>query len=239
MLASPTLTTDVSSWLVNAPNATTPPSRNADTVPAGARCVTRRVRSVDKGEATESHSVGEPYVGLANAISQRWAVQHRTGIGCGVGSTNRMVRLVPPRRLWWRTSWLLSQAAGRAYRLVVDNTGGPGGRTRYAYLAALEEFGPLSQAELGRPLGIDRKEVVGAINELEEHGLALRAPDTHDPRRNAVSITAAGRRELCRLDKALDRAHEALLEPLSSHERDLLDRLLQRLIQHHFGAPGS
>jgi len=75
------------------------------------------VRSVDKGEATESHSVGEPYVGLANAISQRWAVQHRTGIGCGVGSTNRMVRLVPPRRLWWRTSWLLSQAAGRAYRL--------------------------------------------------------------------------------------------------------------------------
>jgi hypothetical protein len=34
-------------------------------------------------------------------------------------------------------------------------------------------------------------------------------------------------------------AHEDLLEPLSVLERKQLNALLQRLIEHHFGAPQS
>lgn len=152
-------------------------------------------------------------------------------------STTRAARLVPPRRLWRRTSWLLSHAAGRAYRLVVQEAGGTAARTRYGFLAALEEFGPISQAELGRRLGIDPKEVVGALRDLERDALISRAPDRRDPRRNAVDITPAGRRALAQLDAALDAAHRELLAPLSAAERRQLDRLLQRLVEHHFGAP--
>jgi DNA-binding MarR family transcriptional regulator len=154
-------------------------------------------------------------------------------------STTRDVRLVPPHRLWQRTSWLLSHAAGRAYRLVVREAGGATARTRYGFLAALEEFGAISQAELSRRLGVDPKEVVGALRNLEADGLIARAPDERDPRRNAVSITPGGRKALRQLDRALDAAHEKLLAPLSPKERGQLDRLLQRLVEHHFGSPGG
>jgi MarR family transcriptional regulator, lower aerobic nicotinate degradation pathway regulator len=152
-------------------------------------------------------------------------------------STTRTGRLVPPHRLWRLTSWLLGHASGRAYRLVMERAGGPQARTQYGFLAALEEFGPISQAELGRRLGVDRKDVVGVLNELERDGLAQRAPDDRDRRRNAITITPAGARHLRHLDVRLAEAHEALLEPLSARERQQLDALLQRLIAHHFGAP--
>jgi len=152
-------------------------------------------------------------------------------------STTRTARLVPPRRLWNLTSWLLSHASGRAYRLIVDLVGGPSARTQYGFLAGLEEFGPISQAELGRRLGVDPKDVVGVLNELERDGFAQRAPDERDRRRNAITITAAGSDALGDLDTRLHAAHEALLEPLSAPEREQLKKLLQRLIEHHFGRP--
>jgi MarR family transcriptional regulator, lower aerobic nicotinate degradation pathway regulator len=154
-----------------------------------------------------------------------------------VTSTGGSDRLIPPERLWRLSSWLLSHSAGRAYRLVVERFGSPNVRTNYAILAGLEEFGPISQAELGRRLGVDRSDIVGVLNELEQDGLAKRAPDDHDPRRNAITITPEGARVLRELDDALKDAHEALLEPLSAQERRELNALLQRLVEYHFGAP--
>jgi DNA-binding MarR family transcriptional regulator len=129
---------------------------------------------------------------------------------------------------------MLSRLAGRSYRLVVDRLKSAGvRRDHYAILAALEEFGPVSQATLGRRLGIDRSDVVAVLNDLERAGLALRAPDKHDRRRNAISITAAGARTLRSLDNLVDDAQAALLEPLSAKERRQFNDLLQRLVEHH------
>ncbi len=129
---------------------------------------------------------------------------------------------------------MLSRLAGRSYRLVVDRLTSAGvRRDHYAILAALEEFGPVSQATLARRLGIDRSDVVAVLNDLERDGLALRAPDDHDRRRNAISITAAGSRALRSLDDLVDEAQAALLEPLSAKERRQFNDLLQRLVEHH------
>jgi DNA-binding MarR family transcriptional regulator len=141
----------------------------------------------------------------------------------------------PSRRLWVLPSWLLNQTASRANRLVGDSFGRPGVRLHYAVLAGLQEFGPISQAALSRRLGVDRGDLVAALNELERDGLALRAPDESDRRRNAIRITPAGTAELHALDARVFAAQDALLEPLSSGEREQLNSLLQRLLEHHSG----
>lgn len=143
--------------------------------------------------------------------------------------------LVPSRRLWQLPSWLLNQVAAHANRLVGSSIGRPGVRTRYAVLAGLEEFGPISQAGLGRRLGIDRSDIVAVLNDLELEGFAVRAPDENDRRRNAIRITMAGTRALHALDDQVNAAQDALLAPLTPDERAQLNALLQRLLEHHSG----
>ncbi|MDQ3153303.1 MAG: MarR family transcriptional regulator [Actinomycetota bacterium] len=146
----------------------------------------------------------------------------------------RAADVAPSQRLWRLSSWLLNNAASRANRLV-SRFGGPGVRIRYAALAGLDEFGPISQAELGRRLGIDRSDIVAVLNDLEHEGLALRAPDENDRRRNAIRITPAGTAALHVLDDQIDAAQDALVEPLSPDERVQLNQLLQRLLEYHAG----
>lgn len=142
-----------------------------------------------------------------------------------------------PSRLRGTPSWLLTQTATHASRLVSEGFAGAGARGyHYRLLAALEEFGPASQAALGRHSGIDRSDVVAALNELAEGGLVERAPDPGDRRRNVVTITPAGVRQLRRLDGVLAGIQDELLAPLSADECDELARLLARVLDHH--APG-
>jgi DNA-binding MarR family transcriptional regulator len=99
----------------------------------------------------------------------------------------------------------------------------------FRVLAALDQFGPSSQADVGRHTGIDRSDVVATVNALVSGGLARRTPDPVDARRNVITITASGRRMLERLDVAVDEVQEALLSPLDSAERRTLVRLLRKL----------
>jgi DNA-binding MarR family transcriptional regulator len=139
-----------------------------------------------------------------------------------------------PAHLTARPSWLLTQVAVHAHRLASDGFGEVGARGyHYRILAALDEFGVASQAELGRRCSMDRSDVVAAINELAEQGCVERTPDPDDRRRNRVTLTTAGHRQLRRMDRALDRVQDDLLEPLSAEDRQTLTRLLTRLLTHH------
>lgn len=141
-----------------------------------------------------------------------------------------------PSRLTSKPSWLISQLSVHVKRLVSDGFAAAGARGyHYRLLAALREFGPMSQATLGRRCGVDRSDVVVAVNELEGEGFVERAPDPADRRRNTVSITKAGEGQLRRLDRELDRVQEELLAPLSTNERATLSDLLGRLLEHHAG----
>jgi MarR family transcriptional regulator, lower aerobic nicotinate degradation pathway regulator len=96
-------------------------------------------------------------------------------------------------------------------------------------LAALDQHGPASQADLGRHTGIDRSDIVAALNGLVASGLAARDPDPADRRRNIVTITKRGARMLERLDAALDTVQESVLSPLTLSERKTFLRLLAKL----------
>jgi MarR family transcriptional regulator, lower aerobic nicotinate degradation pathway regulator len=130
----------------------------------------------------------------------------------------------------------MTQTAMHAHRLVSEGLAAADARGyHYRLLAALEEFGPASQAALGRRTGIDRSYVVEAVNELADRGLVERARDPEDRRRNIITITPAGVRQLRRLDEVVAGIQDELLASLSADERDELARLLRKVLEHHAG----
>lgn len=139
-----------------------------------------------------------------------------------------------PSRLRALPSWLVNQTAVPANSLVTAALDSVDAR-RYHYkvLAALDEFGPDSQAALSRRCGIDRSDMVATINELTERGFVERAPDPADRRRNVITLTRAGRGHLRKLDRLVGRAQDELLVPLSPAERAQLVDLLTRIVDHH------
>lgn len=131
-------------------------------------------------------------------------------------------------------SWLLSQTAGHSQRLLAEGFASVGARGyHYRLMATLEEFGPASQAELGRRSGIHLSDMVATLNELAEDSFVERAPDPEDRRRNVISLTPAGGRRLRVLEKQLAECQEKLLAPLSPADRKKLTGLLTRLVAHH------
>jgi hypothetical protein len=116
-----------------------------------------------------------------------------------------------PSRLMSKPSWLLSQTSVHAHRLLSQALAAVGFiGYHYRLLAALEEFGPASQA-----------------------ALVQRSPDPADRRRNVIAITPAGTRQLRLLDGVLAGVQDKLLAPLSPTERKQLTRLLARVLEHH------
>ncbi|MFI6240031.1 MarR family winged helix-turn-helix transcriptional regulator [Micromonospora sp. NPDC050795] len=141
--------------------------------------------------------------------------------------------MTPPSTRWPSQRWL-RQTAGHAARLLNEGFAAHDLRGyHYRLLATLAEDGPASQADLGRRCGIDRRDVVAAINDLAGRGLVVRAPDPADRRRNVISATDAGVDGARRLGATLERVQVDLLAPLSTTEREQLTRLITRLLHHH------
>lgn len=137
-------------------------------------------------------------------------------------------------------SWLLTQTGNHAHRLVADGFSSVRARGWHCcLLATLEEFGPASQAAPGRLSDIHVSDVVAAINELADRTLVERAPDLSDRRRNVISLTGAGKRQLRRLEEQLAGSQDELLAPLSLEERQQLTELLSRTLAHHDRRTGT
>jgi DNA-binding MarR family transcriptional regulator len=137
-----------------------------------------------------------------------------------------------PSRIRDRPTWLISRTYARSHALLNDGFAASGTGLRsyhYRLLASLEESGPTSQADLGRYAGVDRSDVVTVLGELERLGLVQRAVDPSNRRRNIVSITPAGAKQLRALDEVLDDIQERVLAPLSDNERRQLTKLLRKL----------
>lgn len=136
-----------------------------------------------------------------------------------------------PARLRCKPSWLINRASARAHRLIKETMAAAGGHAyHFAILAALDEFGPDSQVQIGQRCGIDQSDMHTMLNELVEQGHVARAPDPSDRRRNLVTLTAAGRRRLEDLDATLTGVQHDILDALSATERDTLTGLLTRIL---------
>jgi MarR family transcriptional regulator, lower aerobic nicotinate degradation pathway regulator len=137
-----------------------------------------------------------------------------------------------PARLEGRATWLVSRAYARSSGLLSAGFEAHGSGLRgyhYRLLAALEEWGPASQAELGRKTGIDRSDVTAALTELESRKLVERSVDPEHKRRNIVTITEEGAERLLELDNVLDSIQEEFLAPLTAAQRRQFIALMSRL----------
>src|SRR5258705_11048562 len=107
-----------------------------------------------------------------------------------------------PARVRDRPTWLISRTFARSSGLLAAGFESHGRGLRsyhYRLLAAIDEWGPASQADLGRGTGIDRSDVTAALSELESRRLVERSADPGHRRRNIGTITPPGGHQLVEL----------------------------------------
>lgn len=132
-------------------------------------------------------------------------------------------------RLLGMTATQVSKVAHEALASVGAN------RYHFMVLAALDQFGPASQARLSDSTGIYRSDLVAVINELADGGYVQRGPDPADKRRNIITMTEAGVERFTELDAILVGVHERVLGPLDESEREQIFALLGRVNAHLAG----
>ena len=135
-----------------------------------------------------------------------------------------------PRELLANALFVLGRV-GYGVKMQVMDTFEAAGFNPYGYsvLALLEEGSRETQATIADTLKIDRSQLVGILDGLEEKGLVERRRDPNDRRRHLVSITAAGRKQMIGFRKLALRLEEELLAALSPDEREQLRTLLLKV----------
>ena len=103
----------------------------------------------------------------------------------------------------------------------------------YAILAVLDEGSRETQGAIAAALDYDKGQLVGLLDELEGDGLIERKRDTVDRRRQAVTITPAGRKTLDQLRALSAKLEDDFLTPLDAHERKQLHELLLKVATEH------
>jgi DNA-binding MarR family transcriptional regulator len=103
----------------------------------------------------------------------------------------------------------------------------------YSVMALLADGMCQAQASIADVLQLDRSQLVGLLDALEERGLVERRRDPSDRRRHRVTLTKAGEGELAKLRELVQRIEEEFLAPLDAESREALYQLLVRLASYH------
>ena len=96
-------------------------------------------------------------------------------------------------------------------------------------LRVVEQGNSPSATEVAHKLGIDPSTVSRQLRPLEEQGLVTRTVDDSDRRVTRLSVTAAGRRALERVERSAIDTLASALESWSADDRALLAQLITRL----------
>jgi len=141
-----------------------------------------------------------------------------------------------PKSLRTLVSWQAGRVATIGSRLTAEHMPAES-RSDFAVLASLVEQGELSQADLGRILGLDRNNVNGIVTRLEAADQIQRRTDPSDRRRNIVTVTPTGRTHFAALQEHAGAVQNELLTGLNAAERQQLIDLLDRVLAAHPALP--
>jgi MarR family transcriptional regulator, lower aerobic nicotinate degradation pathway regulator len=100
----------------------------------------------------------------------------------------------------------------------------------YSVLMILGSAGVTTQRQLADAAGVDPRNLVPVLDDLEASGLVVRDDHPIDRRRHAVRLTSAGKAKLARLGEVGAAAELELLRPLDAAERKQLQALLRKLV---------
>jgi len=138
-----------------------------------------------------------------------------------------------PRELLESTLFLLARVGLLMKARVLDEFEQAGfSMYQYSVLVILSEGACERQATMADLLGLDRSQLVGVLDSLEERGLVERRRDPIDRRRHLVSLTAEGERQLVKLRAIVQRIESSVLEPLDDETRKSLHDALLTVAAH-------
>jgi MarR family transcriptional regulator, lower aerobic nicotinate degradation pathway regulator len=139
-----------------------------------------------------------------------------------------------PEELRASTAFLLARVGYAIKLTAMEELEREGvGLYQYSVLAVLGEGAKETQATIADTLKLDRGQLVGVLDGLEEAGLIERRRDQSDRRRHAVSLTPAGKKQLLKIRKVVQRIEDTFLEPLDDKTRTALHDALLRVAASH------
>jgi DNA-binding MarR family transcriptional regulator len=103
---------------------------------------------------------------------------------------------------------------------------------QFGVLAVLARRPEASQQDLCEELDLDRSTIADLVSRLERRGLIERRRDPADRRRNRLVLSAAGQATLDDLRPRAEQVEHVLTDGLSPDDRQVLRRLLLRVLAH-------
>lgn len=135
-----------------------------------------------------------------------------------------------PEGLYGSTGFLLALAGAESRRQWARGLARSGLRpAHYGVLMVLQREA-LPQQDLARALGIDPRNLVPIIDQLQGRGLLERRPHPGDRRRHLVTLTGAGRDALVSVQREGASVEREMLAPLTESEQAVLKELLLKLL---------
>lgn len=104
---------------------------------------------------------------------------------------------------------------------------------QYAALVAIRANPDVDATRLSQLIAFDRSTIGGVLERLEAKGWVSRASGTADRRVKLLRLTPEGERLLRRVEPAVKRVQQRLLEPLAPADRASVLRLLGRIAAVH------
>ena len=136
-------------------------------------------------------------------------------------------------------TWLLHRAAQRLNNVTGEQAEKFGLQLRnYIVLSALHKSTGLTQAELGKAVGLDKTTLMSQLDRLEQRGLVVRNSHPTDRRIRIPVLTEDGETLRAQVADACARAEAAALEQFSDAQVVTLRRMLFSIIGSH-ADPGS
>ncbi len=102
---------------------------------------------------------------------------------------------------------------------------------QYAALAAIADNPGVDATRLSHLVALDRSTIGSVLERLEAKDLVLRSASADDRRVKRLRLSESGRRLLRKLETAVERTQQRIVEPLSADERNLFLQLLTRLVE--------
>jgi MarR family transcriptional regulator, lower aerobic nicotinate degradation pathway regulator len=148
-----------------------------------------------------------------------------------------MIQTTPqciPSELLESTAFLLGRLGIKLKKRVIEELESAGfSPYDFGVLALVTDRACETQATIADGLGLDRSQLVGLLDGLEERELIERRRDPNDRRRHTVTATSEGKKQLAQIRRIVKRVEDEFLAPLDASSREQLHALLVTVAQYH------
>lgn len=100
----------------------------------------------------------------------------------------------------------------------------------FSVLEVVKHHPGQSQRSIAEALNLDPSQIVSLVDGLQKLELVVRRPASHDRRRHAVVLTAAGEKTYRYAARLIGDSVDEVLTGLDADERQTLDHLLRRIV---------